>query len=115
MCLDVLKWSRVITDLKATDVVTSFYGLLCLLPLSALLIIKQISFWCLMQNIRMECVYALTSYRHIGQADITLLFEYTLIIIGNYRKVTTKLRRHSYKITYSSVAYCLRVANFGTI
>ena len=70
---------------------------------------------CLMQNIRMECVYALTSYRHKGQADITLLFEYTLIIIGNYRKVTAKLRRHAYKITYSSVVYCLRVANFGTI
>ena len=43
---------------------------------------------CLMQNIRMECVYALTSYRHKGQADITLLFEYTLTIIGNYRKVS---------------------------
>ena len=71
---------------------------------------------CLMQNIRMECVYALTSYRHKGQADITLLFEYTLIIIGNYKKkVTAKLRRHAFKITYSSVAYCLRVANFGTI
>ena len=70
---------------------------------------------CLMQNIRMECVNALTSYRHKGQADITLLFEYTLIIIGNYRKVTAKLRRHAYKITCSSVAYCLRVGNFGTI
>ena len=70
---------------------------------------------CLMQNIRMECVYALTSYRHKGQADITLLFEYTLTIIGNYRKVTAKLRRLAYKITDSSVAYCLRVANFGTI
>ena len=70
---------------------------------------------CLMQNIRMECVYVLTSYRHKGQADITLLFEYTLILIGNYRKVKAKLRRHAYKITYSSVAYCLRVANFGTI
>ena len=57
-----------ITDLKATDGVTSFYGLLCLLPLSALLIIKQISFWfakqskCFMQNIRMECVCALTRH-----------------------------------------------------
>ena len=70
---------------------------------------------CLMQNIKMECVYALKSYRHKVQADITLLFEYTLIIIGNYRKVTAKLRRHAYKITYSSVAYCLRVTNFGTI
>ena len=70
---------------------------------------------CLMQNIKMECVYALTSYRHKGQADITLLIEYTLIIIGNYLKITAKLRRHAYKITYSSVAYCLRVANFGTI
>ena len=36
---------------------------------------------CLMQNIRMECVYALTSYRHKGQVDIRLFFEYTLIII----------------------------------
>ena len=70
---------------------------------------------CLMQNIRMECVCALTSYRHKSQADITLLFEYTLIIIGNYRKVMAKLRRHAYKITCSSVAYCLRVVNFGTI
>ena len=70
---------------------------------------------CLMQNIRMECVCAITSYRHKGQADITLLFEYTLLIIGKYRKVTAKLRRHAYKIIYSSVAYCLRVANFGTI
>ena len=70
---------------------------------------------CFVQNIRMECVCALTSYRHKGQADIPLLFEYTLIIIGNYRKVMAKLRRHAYKITYSSVAYCLRVANFGTI
>ena len=85
----MLKWSRVITD--TTDVVTSFYGLLCLLPLSALLIIKQISLVntiakqskCLMQNIRMECVYALKSYRHKGQADIILLFEDTLIIIRN--------------------------------
>ena len=59
---------------------------------------------CLMQNIRMEIVYALTSYRHKGQADITLLFEYTLIVIGNYRKVTANSRRHAYKITYSSVA-----------
>ena len=70
---------------------------------------------CSMQNIRMECVYVLTSYSCKGQADITLLFEYTLIIIGYYRKNTAKLRRHAYKITYSSVAYCLRVANFGTI
>ena len=70
---------------------------------------------CLMQNIRTECVYALTSYRHKGQAGITLLFEYTLIKIGNYRKVAAKLRRYAYKITYNSVAYCLRVANFGTI
>ena len=70
---------------------------------------------CLMQNIRMECVYALTSYRHKDHGDITLLFEYTLIINGNYRKVTAKLRRHAYKIAYSSFAYCLRVTNFGTI
>ena len=69
---------------------------------------------CLIQNIRMECVYALTSYINKGQADITLLFEYTLIKTGNYRKVTAKFRRHAYKITFSSVAYCLRVANFGT-
>ena len=82
----MLKWSRVITDLKATDVVTSFYGLLCLLPLSALLIIKKFLLVntvskrckCLMQNIRTECVCALTSYIHKGQADIILLFEYTL-------------------------------------
>ena len=89
----MLKWSRVITDLKATYVVASFYGLLCLLPLSALLIFKQFfslvntvakQSKCLMQNIRMECVYALTSYRHKGQVDITLLFEYTLIIINNH-------------------------------
>ena len=70
---------------------------------------------CLMPNIRTECVHALTSYRHKGQPDITLLFKYTLIKIGNYRKVAAKLRRYAYKISYNSVAYCLIVANFGTI
>ena len=28
---------------------------------------------CLMQNIRMECVYALTSYRHKGQVDMFIV------------------------------------------
>ena len=53
---------------------------------------------CLMPNITTECVYALTIYRPKGQTDITLLFEYTLIDIGNYRKGTAKLRRYAYKI-----------------
>ena len=41
---------------------------------------------CLMQNIRMEFVYALKSYRHKGKEDITLLFEYTLLIIQSIEK-----------------------------
>ena len=57
------------------------------------------------------CVYALTSYRHKGQADITVLFVITLIKIGNYRKAAAKLRRYAYKTIYNSVAYYLRVAN----
>ena len=49
---------------------------------------------CLMQNIRMEYVYVLLSYRHKGQGDITLLFGYTLIIIIAYIPVLHPINCH---------------------